>query len=556
MNKIIYISNGEKQIATRYETINQLKYFTLWLEKYQNSGTQENPIFIDQDTDVFNHIIEYLRNGDQYNLPLTIIETLNNLVEYDEELVKQIEIIELNVGGKIFKTTKNTLCKSPYFDALFNRFDGKLGFIDRDPDNFKYILSYLRNNSYQIPDNVQYDLIFYGLDTNLNIVKPPPDLYLEPDYDSSYDFDNQWQNNDCAVYLSGSAQVTFFKKVYRRYTDFLQDYLTIPPNNGSMLGTTVEWDISKIHTDLLANAYLFIEYNLPINSDINLGYKLIKNIKFSANKHPQIDSTENSIILNSIDGELLYIQMNTLYKKKIKILQKQLCSAFPDKTFIIIPISMFLDNSHGIAFPLIAYDKIITIELELYKITDFIQQSEELINHNKLNALLTIEKIRLCDEEKNRFINTSHEYLITKYSKYEYNFNNFKFNEVINIKNKCIKTIFIGIQNLDVEPFDLIYNHVNIYGKLLGDGKVIKHINPIINSIYQTKFKHNNIYIISFSIEESQSGNPSGALTLSNKTKLEFNLELSQKQGKIKIWFEYYDVLRIINKTIGFQNVP
>jgi len=69
------------------------------------------------------------------------------------------EIITLNVGGKEYQTTKETLCKDPesMLSVMFSGSHSLLKdsqnryFIDRDGELFSYILNYLRNQELLVP---------------------------------------------------------------------------------------------------------------------------------------------------------------------------------------------------------------------------------------------------------------------------------------------------------------------------------------------------------------------------------------------------------------------
>ena len=56
--------------------------------------------------------------------------------------------VVLDVGGQLFKTTRTTLSQFDYFARMFgdNWREGEddLIFLDRDPDTFQVLLSYLR----------------------------------------------------------------------------------------------------------------------------------------------------------------------------------------------------------------------------------------------------------------------------------------------------------------------------------------------------------------------------------------------------------------------------
>lgn len=79
--------------------------------------------------------------------------------------------ISLNVGGKIFTTTKTTLNFIPYFKSLFDfsqssqSIDTNLNeiFVDSDPSVFKHVLRWARNPTYSIPIKYDYGLNFWGL---------------------------------------------------------------------------------------------------------------------------------------------------------------------------------------------------------------------------------------------------------------------------------------------------------------------------------------------------------------------------------------------------------
>jgi hypothetical protein len=97
------------------------------------------------------------------------------------------EAVSLCVGSTQFHTTRDTLCKSPYFEALLediasasgggvpgnqprpaegaNMQDDKgvLFHIDRDAKAFKHVLSLLRDPGYPFPFKFRHELGFYGL---------------------------------------------------------------------------------------------------------------------------------------------------------------------------------------------------------------------------------------------------------------------------------------------------------------------------------------------------------------------------------------------------------
>ena len=81
-------------------------------------------------------------------------------------------------------------------------------------------------------------------------------------------------------YLTGNPQISFFKTVYRRYTNFSMDYYRINPENNIGLSendiTTYKFKIDR-NGDLISNMYLV--FTLPnVYSDNNTEFRWIENI--------------------------------------------------------------------------------------------------------------------------------------------------------------------------------------------------------------------------------------------------------------------------------------
>ncbi|KAH7714785.1 BTB/POZ domain-containing protein KCTD17 [Aphelenchoides avenae] len=86
--------------------------------------------------------------------------------------------VQLNIGGTVFETTRQTLCRDPesFLARLVSddprppsRKDANGAYvIDRDPDNFAFILRYLRTGFLKVPDGVALEELveeaeFYNL---------------------------------------------------------------------------------------------------------------------------------------------------------------------------------------------------------------------------------------------------------------------------------------------------------------------------------------------------------------------------------------------------------
>ena len=106
------------------------------------------------------------------------VEQLMKLFESNEEN----QFIQINVGGKIFSTTTNTLKEySMYFQGLLSgNFNGGIKdkdgniFIDRSPEQFEKILKLMRNINlgYELTDELKQEMDYYL------IVKQKIDLQL------------------------------------------------------------------------------------------------------------------------------------------------------------------------------------------------------------------------------------------------------------------------------------------------------------------------------------------------------------------------------------------
>lgn len=82
--------------------------------------------------------------------------------------------IKINVGGKIFETTKNTLLKINYFKYIMEDTDfntNNVLFIDRSPHIFKHVLAYAIDEHYSYPEKYANELDFYDVAYDKNKLK-------------------------------------------------------------------------------------------------------------------------------------------------------------------------------------------------------------------------------------------------------------------------------------------------------------------------------------------------------------------------------------------------
>jgi hypothetical protein len=250
------------------------------------------------------------------------------------------------------------------------------------------------------------------------------------------------------VYLTGNPQITFFKVVYRRHTNFAMEAIEQTPSGNSALGSRISVQITRngdlIHrvyfNGSLKNKTMTEPDNLPISLVPNFGQKLLKTIELEIGGQ-RIDKhysewlyiwNELTIPAGKRDGYNLMVGADKLNRS----IQLNNGSSYE----VYVPLEFWFCRNVGLALPLIAlqYHEVkINIEFEsasalVDKNTgNYNNVQDESHTGNTANGIVNsaagigtssllelsdakiwVDYIFLDTDERRRFAQLSHEYLI------------------------------------------------------------------------------------------------------------------------------------------------
>ena len=225
------------------------------------------------------------------------------------------------------------------------------------------------------------------------------------------------------IYLTGNPQITFFKVVYRRHTNFSMEAIEQTFNGTPDFGKKVVCTVSR-NGDLIHRVYLQVK--LPEvtagTSDyvrwVNwVGHALIKNVEIEIGGQ-RIDKHYGdwlhiwNELTQTASKQRGYANMvgnvDALYRPRS--VGK---STLPETT-LFIPLQFWFNRNPGLALPLIAlqYHEV-KINLEFRTLTDLIGfKTNAPANVQIKSASLYVDYIYLDTDERRRFAQVSHEYLI------------------------------------------------------------------------------------------------------------------------------------------------
>lgn len=225
------------------------------------------------------------------------------------------------------------------------------------------------------------------------------------------------------VYLSGNPQITFFKVVYRRHTNFSTEPIQQVWNGVGDFGRTVTCNVNR-NGDLITNMYVAVlldertpDASRPWGYVNRLGHAMVKECKVEIGGS-KIDEQYGDWL--NIWYELTHkVGQERGYAKMIGDVDNltQVSSSTHRSYQMYVPLQFWFNRNNGLALPLIAlqyHDVRITVEF---------RSANELVNYNttsptqtELPAMkdcyLLIDYVYLDSEERKRFAQASHEYLI------------------------------------------------------------------------------------------------------------------------------------------------
>lgn len=230
------------------------------------------------------------------------------------------------------------------------------------------------------------------------------------------------------AYLSGNPQITFWKGLFKRHTNFAMEPFRINLTGQANWGVKHSATLPR-HADLLYSTYL--EVVMPPDAVVNndkwrLGYNLIKYVELEIGGQ-QIDRLygEWLFLWDSLTSSfsqsrklLMMVGSGSATDDSITIPSQAQCNVGSGRpglpTVLYIPLTFFYTRNPGAALPLIA--------LQYHEVKINIQwQSQEFIKGNFTSsgnltapsqASLYVDYIYLDVEERRRMAQESHEYLI------------------------------------------------------------------------------------------------------------------------------------------------
>ena len=340
------------------------------------------------------------------------------------------------------------------------------------------------------------------------------------------------------VYLTGNPQITFFKVVYRRHTNFSIESIQQTFNGNPTLGQRVTCQISR-NGDLVHKLYLQATVKSGSTAK-NVGHKLIE----------QVEVEIGGQMIDRQYGEWMYIWNElTLPEGKKEGFQKMIASdgASPTAVSVYVPLEFWFCRNIGLALPLIA------LQYHEVKINLTLGSKEALGGDASevSNVELWADYIFLDTDERRRFAQLSHEYLIEQVQ--------FTGDETLGSSGASVKLSF----NHPVK--ELIWQGTNgATAKGCGKAKLMLNGNDRFAEREQKYFTHVqpyqhhtnipgsdkyiNVYSFALKPEEHQ---PSGTLNMSRIDTAQLKLSGGDGADKVKIYAHSYNVLRILSGMGG-----
>jgi len=400
------------------------------------------------------------------------------------------------------------------------------------------------------------------------------------------------------VYLTGNPQITFFKVVYRRHTNFAIESIQQTYNGQTEFGNTINCTVSR-NGDLINRVYVeidvkglgVIETN-PSNHAryVNyLGLKLLKNVVVEIGGQ-QIDKhySDWMFIWNELS---LPIGKRYGYDKMVGANGEELSKVDEgNSTKLYIPLEFWFCRNIGLALPLIAlqYHEVkIKIEFSekdeialMYDTNNDILDSFELTTNekNKIGSQLLcniyVDYIFLDTDERRKFAQLSHEYLIEQLQftgeepynqQIRLNFNH-PVKELVwvskweqkytKINNSLVNWNNYSIDDKTTENSKNSFVQGSI--KLNGNDRIANRESRYFDLVqpyqHHTNIPKNggiNVYSFALKPEEHQ---PSGSLNMSRIDSAHLHVKINdpvKKKGNLLIYAINYNVLRILSGMGG-----
>jgi hypothetical protein len=393
------------------------------------------------------------------------------------------------------------------------------------------------------------------------------------------------------IYLTGNAQITFFKVVYRRHTNFSIESIEQTFNGYADFGRKLTVTVSR-NGDLVSKAFLRVV--LPA----------LKQDQSGATWQGYVNSIGNALIKSvevEIGGQLIdkhysewleiYGELNQSdahYRSYKRLVGKYASdvsletNALEERTYYI-PLQFWFCRNPGLALPLIAlqYHEVkLNIEFraaaELTRADVAISGAPQDVDGNTASiksAALWLDYIYLDTDERRRFAQVSHEYLIeqVQYSEPEgIQERATTLNSHLNLNHPVKELVWVISRNTVRAANSLTGNDIFNFTSVLGgdsfdtaklqfnghdrmrerDSVYFREVQPFS---HHTRSPSKHIYAYSFALkpEEHQ---PSGSCNMSRLDNVNLNLTFNGTntvESELRVYATNYNVLRVMSGMAG-----
>jgi len=203
------------------------------------------------------------------------------------------------------------------------------------------------------------------------------------------------------VYLTGNPQITFFKVVYRRHTNFALESIQQTFNGSVGWGNRVTATISR-NGDLISRAYLEMK--------VTGGTTLVPMVGLKAVKYVELEIGGQKI--DKHYGEWMYIwnELSMPVGKKQAYYNMVGGKGMDNASTMYVPLEFWFCRNVGLALPLIGlqYHEV-KVNIQFAPDSEVADAASEA---GKLECSLWVDYVYLDTDERRKFAQSSHEYLI------------------------------------------------------------------------------------------------------------------------------------------------